>query len=148
MIHEYWNVHWLFIYIYIYIEHRNLETRKHLRLLSSGTKLFITFECKGSSRKGERGTFFLFWLFHLPPPQQVLHLPQRPLAWLRRASQSQTSSPEAGLNSTQLTFSKSSKSSARARASDAWRHSHPLVNLSVGFLFWHLWTTHPPPHAR
>ena len=30
-----------------------------------------------------------------------------------------------------------------AHASGAWRHSHPLVNLSLGFLFWHLWTTHP-----
>ena len=35
--------------ICINIEHRNLETRKHLRLLSSGMKLFITFEFKGSS---------------------------------------------------------------------------------------------------
>ena len=41
---------------------------KHSRLLSSGTKPFITFELKGFSTKGERYTFFLFWLFHCPPP--------------------------------------------------------------------------------
>ena len=41
---------------------------KHLRLLSSGKKLFITFEFKGSSTFGDRYTFFLFWLFHLSPP--------------------------------------------------------------------------------
>ena len=44
---------------------------KHLRLLSSGTKLFIIFEFKGSSTLGERYTFFLFWLFHLPRPSRV-----------------------------------------------------------------------------
>ena len=32
---------------------------KHLRLLSSGTKHFITFEFKGFSTKGGRYTFFL-----------------------------------------------------------------------------------------
>ena len=31
-------------------------------------------------------------------------------------------------------------SKSSVRASGAWHHSHPLVN----FLFWHLWTTHPP----
>ena len=36
-----------YIYIYIYIEHKNLETQK--TLLSSSTKLFNTFEFKGSS---------------------------------------------------------------------------------------------------
>ena len=42
--------HIMFIYIYIYIEHRILKHEKHLQLLSSGTKLFITFEFKGSSK--------------------------------------------------------------------------------------------------
>ena len=40
-----------------YIEHKNPETRK-TRLLSSGTKPFITFELKVFQHK-ERGTIFL-----------------------------------------------------------------------------------------
>ena len=36
-------------FIYIYIEHWISKHEKHLRLLSSGTKLFITFDFKGSS---------------------------------------------------------------------------------------------------
>ena len=40
--------------------------KKHLRLLSSGTKLFITFEFKGVFfLQKERHTIFLWWLFHL-----------------------------------------------------------------------------------
>ena len=42
-----------------------------------------------------------------------------------------------------LTFLKSPKSSAHA--SGAWRHSHPPGHIFyLGFLFWHLWMTHPP----
>ena len=41
-----------------------------------------------------------------------------------------------------LIFFKFPKSSAHA--SGAWRHSHPLVQFYLGFLFWHLWMTHPP----
>ena len=39
-------------------------------------------------------------------------------------------------DSTQLTFFKFPE--------HASGHSHPLINLSLGFLFWNLWTTHPP----
>ena len=45
---------------------------------------------------GERGTIFLFWLFHLHPPQHVWYPPQRS----PRASENQPSAPEAGLIST------------------------------------------------
>ena len=111
---------------YIYIHNIGISKHgKHLRLLSSGTKLFITFEFKGSSTQGERYTFFLFWLFHLP-------LTQRPLVWLRWASESQPSSPEAELNSTNWLFQISQNPPC---ASGAWRHSHPLVNLSWDFYF-------------
>ena len=101
---------YIYIYIYIYnIEHRISKHEKHSRLLSSGTKLFMTFEFKGSSTLGERYTFFLFWLFHLPPPPISCDTRLRP----PRASESQPSSPEVGFNSTQLTdFFKIPKSSA------------------------------------
>ena len=67
------NVHGMFItYIHVY----NIEIskhEKHLRLLSSGTKLFITFEFKGFfDIRRERGSIFLLWLFHMPPsPSRV-----------------------------------------------------------------------------
>ena len=59
-------------YVHIYIEHRNPETRK-TRLLSSGTKLFITFELKGFST-WER--YHLSMLSFSSPPNHVRQLPQ------------------------------------------------------------------------
>ena len=56
------------VHIYITENIGISKHEKHLRLLSLGTKLFINFEFKGSSTQGERYTFFLFWLFHLPTP--------------------------------------------------------------------------------
>ena len=46
-------------------------------------------------------------------------------------------------DSTNWLSSKSPKS--YARASSAWPHSHPQVTIFyLGFLFWHMCTTHPP----
>ena len=83
-----------------------------------------------------RGTIFLCWLFHLPPPNTC--------GTSHKASLSKQKSPLffGPQNSTLWLSSKSSKSSACA--SDAWRHSHPQVTIFyLGFLFWHLWTTYP-----
>ena len=44
------------------IDMGNLKKWKILRLLSSGTIFFITFELKGFSTWGERDTIFLCWL--------------------------------------------------------------------------------------
>ena len=63
---------------------------KHLRLLSSGTKLFITFELKSFSTQRERYT----WLFHLPQTTCA------PDTMSRQARESQPSSSD---NKTQLT---------------------------------------------
>ena len=100
-----WNIHRMFI-THKYIEHRNPETQKYLRLLSSGTKLFITFEFKGFSTYGERDTIFLCWLFCLPPHHHHVR-PRKPTVFFR--------------GWTQLTdFSQIS-----AHASGSWRHLHP-----------------------
>ena len=48
--------------------------KKHLRLLSSGTKLFITFELKGFSTEGERHNLSI--LAFPSAPRHVRHLPQ------------------------------------------------------------------------
>ena len=131
---------------YIYnIEHENPETRKNLRLLCSGTKLFLLPLSLKILRHKKRDTHSLYSDFFINPPPPHTHTgvapATRPLAWLRCASKSQPSSPEAELNSTN--FCKILKI-LHVRASGAWRHSHPLVNLSLGFLFWHLWTIHIP----
>ena len=104
--------------------------KKHSRLLSSGTKLFITFELKGFSTWGGKYTIFLCWLFHLP---------QTTCGTRRKASASSESQPSSSDAKTQPTdFSQIS-----AHASSAWRHSHPWSHSYLGFLFWHLWMTHP-----
>ena len=64
---------------------------KHLRLPSSGTKLFITFWVKRFFDMRKRGTIFLCWLFHLPLTTTTTGTPDaRP----RRASESQPSSSD------------------------------------------------------
>ena len=117
-------------------------TRNTLRLLSSGTKLFIPFELKVlRHEERERDTIFLCWLLlH----RQLSNQPTRGA----RSAQSRLASPssesrlfrsEAG---TQLTaFSQIPKASAYA--SGAWRHSHPLVSIPIwDFYFdiseWHI----------
>ena len=86
---------------------------KHLRLLSSGTKLFITFELKGlfDIRKRDEHSFYAD--FSICPPFTCA-----PTVRPRRANESQPSSSD---SKTQLTdFSQIS-----AHASGVWRHSHP-----------------------
>ena len=125
------NVHRLFItYIHRTSESRN--TKNTYDFLVQVRNFFITFEFKG-----ERYTFFIFWLFHLPTPHLVRHLPK---ASANKRKSTVFSRGRTQLNSYLFKIPKL----LRARSSDVWRHSHPLVNLSIGFLFWHLWTIHPP----
>ena len=80
-----------------------------------------------------------------PHPTRVAPV-TRPLAWLRRASESQPSSPEADLN---WLFSNLPKSSAHA--SGVWHHSHPLLSM-WDFYFdiceWHILTAPAHQHLR
>ena len=96
---------------------------KHLRLLSSGTKPFITFEFIGSSTEGERYTFFLFWLFILSP--HITGGARSAQIHLASASPQSRPFPFGVKFLTNWLSSKPPKSSARA--SGAWRHSHPQV---------------------
>ena len=116
-----WNVHRMSI---THIDNIGIpKHKKHLRLLSSGTKLFITFGLKGFWHK-ERGAIFLCWLFHLRPP----------ITCSARSAQIRLASPR---SQSQLTdFSQLS-----AHASGAWRPSHPWSHLPL--LLWHLWVTRP-----
>ena len=124
------NVHKMFINIY-----RNPITRNRFRY-----ETFIhLFEFKGFSTWGERDTIFLCWLL------LYRQLSTQPTRSARRAqsrlassmSESQLSCSEAG---TQLTaFSQIPKSSAHASGSP----TSPGHNFYLGFLFWHLWMTHP-----
>ena len=101
--------------------HWNLETRKTLRLLSSGTKLFIIFEFKGFSTE----TQFFYANFSICPKPRAA-----PVAKHRRAPKVNLLLRRQKLNS--LTFLKSPKSSAHA--SGAWRHSNPpVIFLSASF---------------
>ena len=52
--------------MFITIEHKNLEIRKHVATSSSGTKPFNYFWVKRFRHK-ERHTIFLCWLLHLAP---------------------------------------------------------------------------------
>ena len=125
-----WNVHRMFILIY-----RNPQTQNWFRY-----ETFIHhFEFKGYSTWGKRDTIFLCWL--------LLHrqLSTQPTcsarsAQIRLASPSSESRLSRSEERTQLTaFSQIS-----AHTSGGWHHSHPLViNSYLGFLFWHLWMTHP-----
>ena len=119
----------------IKIERRNLEIRKKRNDFSVQVRTFLLPLSLKVLRHKERGTIFLFWLFHLPPPQHVWHPPQRS----PRASESQSSR---SVSSSQLTdFFQISQNPLRA--SGAWRHSHSLASVSHLGLLWYLWVTHP-----
>ena len=83
----------------------------------------------------ERGTIFLCWLFHLPTSHQhVWHPPQGHCELAKVTLLPRT----ARLNS--LTFVKSPKIlRACFRCMRAF-----ILKSYLGFLFWHLWMTHPP----
>ena len=117
-------------------------TRNTLRLLSSGTKLFITFELK-VFRHEERETqsFYAdcFYIVSSQPNQRTAPVAHK-FVWLRPALYLDSLVRRQELNS--LLFLKSPKSSAHA--SGAWRHSYPQSYFLSRILFWNLCLTHPP----
>ena len=118
----------MFINIY-----RNPKTRNWFRY-----ETFIhLFEFKGFSTWGERDTIFLCWLLlH----RQLLTQPKRGA----RSAQSRLASPSSE--------SQPSRSEAGTQLTAFLRSPNPQPTLpgmtsftppGLGFLFWHLWMTHP-----
>ena len=119
----------LISHIYITQESRKKKPKKnHLRLLSSGTKLFITFWVKVFRHKEEGGTIFLWRRFHLPPsPATRAALVAHKFVW-----------PRPGLNLNSLTFL---KSQPMLPVRDVTYITGYI--LYMGFLLRHLWMTRP-----
>ena len=114
----------------IKIEHRNLEIRKTRNDFSVQVLNFLLPLSLKFLRHKERDTHsFYSGFFICPPPISCDTCPRPP-----RTSESQLSSPEACLNSTQLTYSKIPKSSARALPVYDVIHIHWSTFLS-GFYF-------------
>ena len=94
-------------------------------------------------RHKERDTHSFYSGFSICPHHLVRHPLQRPLACLRRASESHLSSSDSKthLNSTQLTFSKSPNPS---RTSGAWRHPHSAAPFPIWAIMTSLSDTSAP----
>ena len=130
--------HKMFINIYM-----NPKTRNWFRY-----ETFIhLFEFKGFSTWGERDTIFLCWL--------LLHrqLSTQPTRGARSAQICLASTPALNLDSlirrqelNSLTFSKSQNLQPTLPGMTAFTPTSPISYL--GFLFWHLWMTHPPCMRR
>ena len=125
----------------------NLKTRnswKTLRLLSSGTKLFITFKLLGFSTWVEGGTILLCWLLlH----RQLSTQPTRgaPGAQIRLASAGPESQPSSSQARTQLTdFSQIPKIlSLRFRCMTSFTSPGPfsIWNFYFEISEWHILST-------
>ena len=81
---------------YIYIEHRNFETRKTRNDFLVQVRNFLLPLSLKVLRHKERDTHSFYSGFSICPPPTRVAPATRPLTWLRRASESQPSSPEAG----------------------------------------------------
>ena len=134
-----WNVHGMSIKI----EHRNLEIRKTRNDFFVQVRNFLLpLSLKVLRHKEREAHSFYPGFFICPHPQHVWHPPQRSL----RASENQTSSPEAGLISTNWFFQNLPKSFARFRCVTSFALCSPVSHLG---LLWHLWVTRPlHAHAR
>ena len=139
-----WNVHRMFI-TYIHVDNIGIpKHEKHLRLLSSGTKLFITFELKVIRHKeSDTQSFYADFSICPPPPPPPLHAgPRRKLlVWSQLNPESQPSSSDA---KTQLTDFSQILQILRARFRCMTSFTYPGHIYYLGFLFWHLWMTHLP----
>ena len=97
-----WNVHKMFI-TYIHRTQESRNTKNTHDFLVQVRNILLPLSLKILRHK-ERDTHSFYSGFsictHPHPNHLVQHPPQRPLAWLRRASESQPSSPDAELNST------------------------------------------------
>ena len=119
-----WNGYTIYIYN---IEHRNLEKRKTLTTSMFRYKtLLLPLNLKVLQHKKRDTHSFYSGFFISPPPPPIScdSCPRPP-----RASESQPSSPEAGLNSTNWLFQKIPKSSARFRCMTSFALACPVSHL-------------------
>ena len=118
-------------------------TRNTLRLLSSGTKLFITFELKVFRPEEREAQSFYADFSICPPPPDVRH----PAAnyWSGIGEPRKSTFFLRGKNSTLWLFPNLKILSPRFRCVTSL--TSPGLNFYLGFLFWHFWMTHPL-HAR
>ena len=93
-----WNVHRMFI-TYIHRTKESRNTKNTYDFFVQVRNFLLPLSLKVLRHK-ERDIHSFYSGFFICPPYFMQHPPQRPLAWLRQASESQPSSPEAGLNPT------------------------------------------------
>ena len=117
----------------IKIEHRNLETRKTLTTSQFRYETLLPLSLKVLRHKERDAHSFYSGLFICPPPLSCDTSPRPP-----QASESQPSSPEAGLISTNWLFQNLQKSSARFRCVTSFALACSVSHLR---LLWHLWVT-------
>ena len=123
------NVHKIFINIY-----RNPKTRNRFRY----ENFIHLFEFKGFSTWGERDKIFLCrLLLHRQLSNQLTRGARS--AQSRLASPSSESQPSFSEAETQLCFF----SNLSQRFQCVTSPKYPGHNFNLGFLFWHLWMTHP-----
>ena len=128
------------MFILINIEYRNPETRNSRNWFRYETFIHL-FQFKGFSTSGEWCTIFLCWLFYLPTPTTTTTFgtPPQTTGLISASPESQPSSSEAR---TQFPDFFQIPQILRARFG-AWHRSHTWFHSYLGFLFWHLWMTHP-----
>ena len=125
--------------LHIYIEHRNLEMRKTRNDFSVQVQTFLLPLSLKVFRHKEKGTIFLFWLFHLPPPPLtrvapwLFHLPSTNTCGTRHKGlreQAKTNRlPPRQVSSLLTDFFKISQNPPRA--SGEWRHSHCVTPFPI-----------------
>ena len=114
---------------------KHKKNKNTLRLLSSGTKLFITFALKVIRHK-ESDTQSFYADFSICPPPSRAAPRRKLLVWSRRA-------PKVNRHvRTQLTHFSQIPKILRFRCMTSF--TSPGLICYLGFLFWHLWMTHPP----
>ena len=118
--------------------HRESKNTK-LYEIGSGTELFITFELKGFLTWGERDTIFLCWLLlHLQLTTQPMPGTHSAPSHLAFAQLWKSTFFFRGRNPTHCFFSNLSP-----RFLCVTSPKYPGPNSYLGFIFWHLWMTHP-----
>ena len=109
-------------------------------ILSSGTTLFITFELKVFPLKESNAQSFNADFFICPHHHHHARHPPQTTGLISVSSGSQLFSSDA---KTQITDFFQIPKILRARFQCRTSFTSPGLNFYLGFLFWHLWMTHP-----